>query len=107
MATAGGLRRGGWPGSPRLEGSPGPRSWLRWERRSPGRTVSEARSEKGYSATLAGAHKPGKPSTSARGHFRSGRDSRVSALLKGLAYFYPADTKALPPSVFRLGLKGK
>lgn len=41
------------------------------------------------------------------GRFRSRRHSGVSALLKGRVYFYPADTKALLPPVFRPSLKGK
>lgn len=45
--------------------------------------------------------------TAALGRIRSRRHSSVSALLKGRASFYPADTKALRPPVFRPGLKGK
>lgn len=96
MATADGLRpvRGG-------RGDAGASACPRRESRTPGCGVSWCDAGGGRERVA------GKPGAGARGRFRSGRHSSVSALLKGRAYFYPADPKALPPSVFRLGLKGK
>lgn len=83
-ASAKGLSDG-----PQFKWPPGPRAWPGREGRSPGDSISGARSERSCEPGRYQDWVAGKVRARALGRIRSRRHSSVSALLKGRGYFIP------------------